>query len=163
VCYRKHGHNELDDPTFTQPVMYRQIAKHPSPREQYRDRLIADGVLTVDDAKRRAAEFRELLEDAHAYARDFLPGQPGFASGGLWKGLGWAGDDWGADTAIAPAVLDEIAGAFTRVPEGFTPHPKVARLLEARAAMVKPGGRIDWGCAEALAIGSLVLEGTAVR
>ncbi len=163
VCYRKHGHNELDDPTFTQPMMYKKIAQHPSPFVQYRDRLIAEGVLTADDADRRVKEFRELLDAAQAYARDFMPRLPVFAFGGLWKGLGWAGDDWSADTAVDRAVLDEVAAAFTRVPQGFTPHPKVARLMEQRAAMVRTGEKIDWGCAEALAIGSLVLEGTTVR
>jgi 2-oxoglutarate dehydrogenase E1 component len=163
VCYRKHGHNELDDPTFTQPLMYKQIAAHVSPLEQYRARLIAAGVLTEEEAERRTREFRELLDDAHAYARDFMPRQPVFAFGGLWKGFGWAGDDWNAETAVAPAVIDEIAGAFTRVPAGFAPHPKIVKLMESRAAMVEEGGAIDWGCAEALAVGSLVLEGTTVR
>src|SRR6185369_11200249 len=101
VCYRKHGHNELDDPTFTQPVMYQQIAKHPSPVQQYRDRLIAAGVLTEQEAERRSTEFRDLLNDAQGYARDFMPRLPIFAFGGLWKGLDWAGDDWSADTAVA--------------------------------------------------------------
>ncbi len=163
VCYRKHGHNELDDPTFTQPVMYQQIARHPSPLEQYRARLLAEGLLTREDGDRRTAEFRELLDDAQGYARDFMPRLPVFAFGGLWKGLGWAGDDWSADTAVDQTVLDEIAAAFTRVPQGFTPHPRVARLMEARAAMAREGGKIDWGCGEALAIGSLVIEGTTVR
>jgi 2-oxoglutarate dehydrogenase E1 component len=163
VCYRKHGHNELDDPTFTQPVMYHKIAQHPSPVEQYRERLIAEEVLTRADADRRGAEFHELLDAAQAYARDFMPRLPVFAFGGLWQGLGWAGDDVGARTAVDQTILVDIAAAFTRIPQGFTPHPKVARLMQARAAMVRDDGKIDWGCGEALAIGSLVLEGTTVR
>src|SRR5207245_6647355 len=139
-------------PTFTQPVMYQQIAAHASPLEQYRRRLVAEGVITEEETARRAAEFRELLDDAHAYARDFMPRQPVFAFGGLWKGLGWAGDDWSARTAVAPEVLHEIAAAFTRMPEGFTPHPRAARLMETRAQMVREGRGIDWSCAEALAI-----------
>jgi 2-oxoglutarate dehydrogenase E1 component len=135
VCYRKHGHNELDDPTFTQPVMYQRIASHPSPLAQYRERLLAEGVLASAEPDRRTAEFREVLDAAQSYARDFMPRLPVFAFGGLWKGLGWAGDDWSADTAVDRAVLDEVAAAFTRVPAGFTPHPKVARLMETRAAM----------------------------
>ncbi|HEV7732426.1 MAG TPA: 2-oxoglutarate dehydrogenase E1 component [Candidatus Binatia bacterium] len=163
VCYRRHGHNELDDPTFTQPVMYKKIAQHPTPLTVYRDRVVADGVVTADEADRRASEFRELLSDAQSYARDFMPRQQVFAFGGLWKGLGWAGDDWSADTRVARETLEEIAGGFGRVPEGFTPNPKVIRLLETRTAMVSDTGQIDWGCAEALAIGSLLVEGTAVR
>ncbi len=163
VCYRRHGHNELDDPTFTQPVMYRKIAAHPTPLAIYRRRLEADGAVTAEDVDRRVAEFRELMGDAQSYARDFMPRQPVFAFGGLWKGLTWAGDDWTADTRVPGAVLDEVAAAFTRVPAGFTPSPKVMKLLEQRQAMVAPGGKMDWGCAEALAMGSLAVEGVAIR
>jgi len=163
VCYRKHGHNELDDPTFTQPVMYREIAAHPSPVVQYRDRLVGEGVLTAEDADRRAAEFRELLGDAQSYARDFMPRQQIFVFGGAWKGLGWAGDDWSAHTAVPADTLREIGSVFTRIPDGFHPHPKVLRMMEQRAAMVSEGKGIDWGCGEALAFGSLLLEGTPVR
>ncbi len=163
VSYRRHGHNELDDPTFTQPVMYQTIAAHPTPLALYRGRLVGAGVATDAEVDRRIAEFRELLGDAQSYARDFMPRQPIFVFGGLWKGLGWAGDDWSADTAVPEETLREIAATFTRVPEDFHPHPKVMRIMEARAAMVEEGGRIDWGCGEALAFGSLVLEGIEVR
>jgi 2-oxoglutarate dehydrogenase E1 component len=167
ISYRRHGHNELDDPTFTQPMMYREIAAHPSPLTQYRERLVAATTVTADDADRRAAEFRDMLGDAQSYARDFMPRQQIFVFGGLWKGLGWAGDDWSADTAVPAETLREVADAFTRIPDGFHPHPKVLRTMEARVAMVREGGntggQIDWGCGEALAFGSVVLEGTAVR
>jgi 2-oxoglutarate dehydrogenase E1 component len=163
VCYRRHGHNELDDPTFTQPVMYEKIAAHPTPLALYRDRLIAQGTTTQADVDARVADFREILDAAQQYARDFMPRQPIFAFGGLWKGFGWAGADWHADTRVAPEVLREIAAAFTRLPPGFTPNPKVLRLLETRAAMVAENGKLDWGCGEALAIGSLALEGFPVR
>jgi 2-oxoglutarate dehydrogenase E1 component len=163
VCYRRHGHNELDDPTFTQPVMYRKIAAHPTALTIYRRRLESEGVVTPDDTDRRVTEFRELMNDAQSYARDFAPRQPVFAFGGLWKGLTWAGDDWSADTRVPAEVVQEVAAAFTRVPEGFTPQPKVMRLLEQRQAMVSPGGRMDWACGEALALGSLALEEVAVR
>jgi 2-oxoglutarate dehydrogenase E1 component len=143
--------------------MYKQIAEKPTALTLYRDALVTGNVLTAEDAERRTSEFRELLSDAQSYARDFMPRQPIFAFGGLWKGLGWAGDDWSADTAVSPEVLREVAASFTRLPEGFTPHPKVARLMEARQAMVAEDGKIDWGCGEALAFGSIVLEGTPVR
>ena len=163
VCYRRHGHNELDDPTFTQPVMYKKIAAKRTPLTLYREQLVQAGAVAAEEAERRAREFRELLDDAQSYARDFMPRQPVFVFGGLWKGFGWAGDDWSARTAVAPEVLHEIAAAFTRLPEGFTPHPRVARLMEARAQMVREGRAIDWSCAEALAIGALLLEGIPVR
>jgi 2-oxoglutarate dehydrogenase E1 component len=157
VCYRRHGHNELDDPTYTQPLMYEKIAKKPTPLALYRAQFDST------DADRRVQEFRELLDDAQSYARDFMPRQPIFAFGGLWKGLGWAGDDWSAKTAVPAEVLHEIAEAFTRLPAGFTPHPRVARLMEARAEMVREGKAIDWSCAEALAVGSLLVENIPVR
>jgi 2-oxoglutarate dehydrogenase E1 component len=163
VCYRRHGHNELDDPTFTQPVMYRAIADHPTPLALYRGRLVADGVVADADVDKRMKEFRDLLDDAHGYARDFMPRQPVFAFGGLWRGLGWAGDDWTAKTAVSAEVLSEVTAAMQRTPEGFHPNPKIVKLMEQRASMVRDGARIDWGCAEALAIGSLVLEGVPVR
>jgi 2-oxoglutarate dehydrogenase E1 component len=163
VCYRRYGHNELDDPSFTQPVMYRKIHEHPTTLALYRERLVQTGTLSGAEYDRRAAEFRELLTDAQAYARDFMPRQQVFAFGGTWKGLGYAGDDWHAQTAVPEERLREIADAFVRVPQGFEPHPKLRKLMEQRAAMVRDTGRVDWGCAEALAIGSLVVEGTAVR
>jgi 2-oxoglutarate dehydrogenase E1 component len=163
VCYRRHGHNELDDPTLTQPVMYRKIAAHPTPLAIYRQRLEAEGVVGKDEADRRVAEFRELMSDAQSYARDFMPRQPVFAFGGLWKGLGWAGDDWSADTRVAADRLREVAAAFTRVPDGFTPSPKVMKILAQRQAMLEPGGKIDWATGEALALGSLAIEGVPVR
>src|SRR5947207_567290 len=89
--------------------------------------------------------------------------QPDFACGGLRNGFGVAGEDRGADTRVSRETLGEVAAAGRRLPADFTPHPRVARLLEARAAMVEEGDPIDWGCAEALAIGSLLLEGTPVR
>src|SRR4029453_12152493 len=122
-----------------------------------------EGVLTREDYDRRKSEFHELLVDAQAYARDFMPRQQVFVFGGAWKGLGWAGDDWHAHTAVPREMLTEIAAAFSHVPEGFTPHPRLQKLMEQRAAMVTQTGMVDWGCAEALAIGSLLLEGTPVR
>jgi len=163
VCYRRHGHNELDDPTFTQPVMYQEIARHPTPLAIYRERLLSAGTVKAEEVEADATDFREILDAAQAYARDFMPRQPIFAFGGLWKGFSWAGEDWSADTRVERNVLEEIAAAGRRFPADFTQHPRVARLLEARAAMVEEGDPIDWGCAEALAIGSLLLEGTPVR
>ncbi len=163
VCYRKYGHNEADDPTFTQPLLYREIAAHRSVRELYAERLIAAGVTTPEQASQGAAELREIFDDALNYARDFMPRQQVFALGGVWKGMRWAGDDWHAHTAVPVETLRHVADAVRRLPEGFTPHPKVQRLLEERAQMVEPDGKIDWGCAEMLAFGTLLLEGTNVR
>ncbi|MFQ5667353.1 MAG: 2-oxoglutarate dehydrogenase E1 component [Candidatus Binatia bacterium] len=163
VCYRRHGHNEGDDPTFTQPVMYREIAAHPPVRELYSQRLIAEGVVTEEEVRQGAAELREVFDAALDYARDFMPRQQVFAFGGAWQGMQWAGDDWSAHTAVPLDVLRRVMDGACAVPEGFAVHPKVQRLLAQRAKMLDADGQIDWGCAEMLAFGTLLLEGTNVR
>jgi 2-oxoglutarate dehydrogenase E1 component len=162
-CYRRHGHNEVDDPSFTQPLMYEKIAKHPTTRRLYEERLIADGAITREEADRLAAEARGRLEAALLAARAHRPRQAVLTLGGAWEGLERAGADWSAETAVPRATLERIAAACARVPEGFSAHPKLKRLLEARARALEPGARIDWATAEMLAFGSLVLEGTKVR
>ncbi len=162
VCFRKHGHNEADEPTFTQPVMYRRIAEHPGVRTLYQRHLVADG---FEDAGLEAVrrEFGEVLDLALQYARDFRPRQEVFTFGAAWSGLGDAGEDRTAVTAVPAEVLREIAERAAVVPAGFDAHPKVTRQYEARVEMVRRGNGIDWGCAEMLAFGSLLLEGTPIR
>jgi 2-oxoglutarate dehydrogenase E1 component len=163
VCYRRHGHNETDDPTFTQPVMYKQIAALPTVRDVYGQRLIDARVADPAELQRRTAEWREIFEDALNYARDFMPRQQVFALGGVWKGLQWAGDDWSAQTAVSRDVLQRVADAAAAIPDGFDAQPKLRRLYDDRAAAVRSGGSIDWACAEMLAFGTLLLEGSNVR
>ncbi len=163
VCYRRHGHNELDDPTFTQPVMYRQIKDHPTVVARYAERLQEEGVIDAARVARIREEVKGLYEDALSYARDFLPRQQVFALGGLWRGFRWAGDDWTADTRVPADRLQDAAAGLRRFPEDFTPHPRVEKLLEQRHEMVKQGKGIDWGCAEELAYATLQLEGTPIR
>jgi len=163
VCYRRHGHNELDDPTLTQPVMYEQIRNHPPVVERYTKRLVEAGV--VDEAQlaevRRAR--RAALDSALATARKEMPRQQVFAFGGVWRGLGWAGDDWSADTRVPAERLRAIGDALVRLPEDFTANPRVRKLLDDRQARIARGDGLDWGTAETLAYGSLLLEGTPVR
>ncbi|HEX7787431.1 MAG TPA: 2-oxoglutarate dehydrogenase E1 component, partial [Methylomirabilota bacterium] len=163
ICYRRHGHNELDDPTFTQPALYRTINHHPPVTELYRERLTAEGLIEGAHAEQTRESVKTALRAALAAARERMPQQKVFAFGGLWAGLSWAGEDWSAVTAVPAARLRAIADAVRRVPPGFTPHKRLPALLEARHAMVERGEGIDWGCAEILAYGSLLLEGTPVR
>ena len=163
VCYRRHGHNETDDPTFTHPTMYRIIDELATPRDHYAAQLIERGVMTEAEVQQHKAELRELFEDALNYARDFMPRQQVFALGGVWKGLSWAGDDWSAQTAVAREDLLAIATAAARFPAGFDAHPKQRKLYDERAAAVEQGADIDWANAEMLALGSLLREGTNVR
>jgi 2-oxoglutarate dehydrogenase E1 component len=163
VCYRRHGHNEQDDPSLTQPLLYRKIQSHPSVAELYGLRLEQAGVVEA----RARTELREgaqaALERALTHARERMPRQKVFVFGGAWQGLDWAGADWGAETAVKADRLRAIAEHLRHPPAGFTPHPRVKRLLDQRADMVDRGQGIDWGCAETLAYGSLVLEGVPVR
>jgi 2-oxoglutarate dehydrogenase E1 component len=162
VCYRRHGHNELDDPTFTQPVMYRKIARHVPASRSYADRLVAGGVLDAAGLRALEAEIAQGLAAAHRRARTEPPAAPETELGGAWSGLSWAGDDWDAPTAVSKATLDQVVRAAAVLPPGHEPHPKVAKLLADRIAMVAED-RIDWGAGEALAIGTLLLEGYHVR
>jgi 2-oxoglutarate dehydrogenase E1 component len=163
VCYRRYGHNELDDPTFTQPTLYQKIKEHPSVAALYGRRLVETGL--VDDAKVEAIRktVRTELDRALTSARERMPRQKVLAFGGAWSGLGWAGDDWSADTRVKADTLRTMADAVSQLPADFSSHPRVAKLLEERRAMVHRGHGIDWGCAEQLAYGSLLLEKIPVR
>jgi 2-oxoglutarate dehydrogenase E1 component len=162
VCYRKHGHNELDDPTFTQPAMYQKIAAHVPASRQYARRLLEEGVL--DEAALRDLEraLERRLQEAHQRTRREHPREEPERLGGLWVGLEWAGDDWSADTAVPRATLERIAAGMARLPEDFHPHPKIARLSAERLDMLRQD-RVDWGLAELMAYGSLLLERRNVR
>ena len=162
VCYRRYGHNELDDPTFTQPVMYRAIAGHAAVSRTYGEQLVAFGLLSKEELDALQREIDARLQGAHRRARSEPPREGPAELGGAWRGLAWAGDDWNADTRIEAGALERIVTAIAHVPDGFHPHPKVARLAQDRIAMVRED-RIDWGLAEALAFGSLLLEGRHVR
>ncbi len=163
VCYRRHGHNEGDDPSITQPVMYEQIRNHPSVVELYRKRLAESGVLGGDEIEAMRRARRARLDAALETARRDRPHEQVLAFGGAWTGLGWAGEDWSADTRVPAERLRAIGEALGRLPEDFTPHPRVAKLLEERVERVRRGAAVDWGAAELLAYGSLLLEGVPVR
>ncbi len=162
VGFRKHGHNELDDPTFTQPLQYRQVAAHPSVSRLYGERLVAEGV--IDRASREAAreELVAALRAAHQRARAGRGGPRSRVLGGAWTGFEWAGEDWTAETAVPRERLDEVLRSLTAMPPGFHPHRKLAQLVADRARMLEQD-RVDWGLSEALALGTLLLEGHHVR
>jgi 2-oxoglutarate dehydrogenase E1 component len=164
VCYRRHGHNELDDPTFTQPEMYALVAEHPSNSEVYARRLIGEGVLTEADVEAARKEVVTAFDAAREKAREMSKQTAPPAPARAWKGLRRAGDDWSAKTAVSRDVLERVARAMVTVPEGFTWHRRLERLMKERAGMVLDGeGAADWGCGEALAIGSLLVENVKVR
>src|SRR5688572_1244685 len=162
-CYRRHGHNEMDEPSFTQPIMYKQIEQHTPVRELYAKRLDEEGAVASAEVERLKSEFKNKLDRAYSIAKESKPRQMNALFGGLWKGLGKAGQDWSAKTSISPDVVKRIGEGITRVPQGLTVHPKLAKLFQTRREMGEGKVHVDWSMAEAFALGSLMLEGTAVR
>ena len=163
VCYRRLGHNEGDDPGLTQPALYKRIREHPTVAQQYGRRLEEAGVIDAAEPQRIQEAARARLDQALVEAREHMPRQKVFAFGGVWQGLTWAGSDWSADTAVKAERLRAVAEVLRHPPAGFSLQPRAKRLLDERYQMVERGEGIDWGCAETLAYGTLLLEGFPVR
>jgi 2-oxoglutarate dehydrogenase E1 component len=164
-CYRKFGHNEMDEPSFTNPIMYKRIRDKKPIDQVYGERLVADGLITSDEIEAMVKNERDELEAAleHAKAADKRPRSAAF--GGIWADFvgGPEGNVADVDTGVPIERLREIAERTSTVPEGFTPHRKISRLLDQRREMGHGERRLDWGMAEILAYGSLVWEGYNVR
>jgi len=162
ICYRRHGHNEGDDPSYTQPLLYRKIREHPPVAEVYGARLVREGVLDasgVAEMRRRiAARFSEAYDAAQKHAEHFE-----------YQELSAVSVDEAASlpahpmTAADPQILRRVVEGLTQFPEGFHLHPKLRGFIDRRREAFQKGGPIDWAFGEALAFGSLVLEGTPVR
>ncbi|MFQ5984108.1 MAG: 2-oxoglutarate dehydrogenase E1 component [Alphaproteobacteria bacterium] len=163
-CYRRHGHNEADEPAFTQPLMYRKIAQHPTTRQLYTERLIADGILTPREADALITEFNERLETELDASKSYRPNKADWLEG-RWVGLEPPKDTGPrrGQTAVPIKLLKEVGSAISRPPENLNVHRRILRLLEAKGQMIESGEGIDWATAEALAFGSLLCEGNPVR
>ena len=162
-CYRRHGHNEADEPAFTQPLMYRAIDQHPTTRQIYASRLVAAGVVDEAEVGAMATRFVAGLEAQFEAAKSYRPNKADWLEG-AWAGLHEASaDDRRGDTGVAAESLREFGHGLVTVPDGFHLNPKIARQLEAKRAAIEAGEGIDWATAEALAIASLCAEGTHVR
>ncbi len=162
-CYRRHGHNEGDEPAFTQPLMYKRIRMHSTAPHIYADRLIGEGLVTNDDVETIRSEFRATLESEFAAADSYKSNTADWLDG-KWAGIGFAEE--GArrgQTGVELDRLREIGALLTKVPEHFNVHKTIQRLLKNRAEMIDDGTGIDWAMVEALAFGSLVREGFGVR
>ncbi|HIJ38190.1 MAG TPA: 2-oxoglutarate dehydrogenase E1 component [Rhodospirillaceae bacterium] len=165
VCYRRHGHNEGDEPAFTQPLMYRLIGSHPTTRQIYADKLVAEGVITAADAEQMVKDFIQKLEQDFIAAKSYKVNKADWLEG-KWAGLGaLAGEEELRDenTDVAVDVLREVGRVLSAVPENFNVNRKIIRQLEAKREMIESGQGIDWATAEALAFGTLLVEGTPVR
>src|SRR5262249_37191458 len=154
-CYRRHGHNETDEPAFTQPLMYRTIARHPTTRQLYVGRLAETSVLAEGEADAMAHRFIAELETQFEAAKSYRPNKADWLEG-AWAGLEQApDDDRRGDTGVAIEKLREIGRGLVTVPQGFRLNPKIARQLDAKRTAIEAGEGIDWATAEALANGSL--------
>ena len=163
-CYRRHGHNEGDEPAFTQPLMYRRIKDHPSTREIYATRLIEDGVMTRDEADAMVGAMQDRLEADFVAADSYKPNKADWLEG-VWSGFGRPKgyDARRGHTSVEMPMLKEVGAALSRVPEGFNLNRKILRQLEAKQKMFESGEGVDWATAEAMAFGTLLLEGHPVR
>ncbi len=162
-CYRRYGHNEADDPTLTQPLMYQQIAKHPTILHLYSFQLIGRGRIVQEEVEELRHRVRSRLDDAQEIAKRLQVAPRTASFGGVWQGLSWATEDRSAHTAIDRRKLARIAELATRAPEGFSLHRTVQRIVDARRKMAAGEESLDWGCAEMLAFGSLLIDGVPVR
>jgi 2-oxoglutarate dehydrogenase E1 component len=162
-CYRRYGHNEVDEPSFTQPLMYREIEKHPSVASIYADKLIERGIINEQEVQQLKNETTDKLDRAQKLAREVRPRMKVPNFGGVWKGLGRAGADWSAKTGVSRDVLGKVVDSLKNLPQEFTLHPKLTKVIQSRIDAVANGKGIDWGNSEMLALGSLLLEGTTVR
>ena len=158
ICYRRHGHNEGDDPSYTLPDMYRRIDAKPTVHTQYRESLLKRGDISAEEADASLAEYRDQLQAALDETRDAAPGhnirarRPPEPMGVMPH----------VRTSIDSVTVERIYEALNTVPEGFTVHPKLARQFEQRNKLFR-SGEFDWGMGEAMAFGSLLMEGTPVR
>ena len=160
VGYRRFGHNEGDEPAYTQPLMYEKIESHPTVREQYADALVEAGVITRAEADALVEEVQARMKAAHEQLRETLE-----AGGGVpqkERRLGRVGSEQ-PETRVPRETLELLNRELLAVPDGFTVHPKLAKQLERRLETLGDKGGIDWAQAEAFAIGSLAREGTPVR
>ena len=162
-CYRRSGHNEADEPAFTQPLMYRKIDAQPTTRKIYADRLVGEGVLSQEEADGMVEKFLAYLDGQFEAAKSYKPNKADWLEG-AWTGLAVAsGDDRRGETAVSMELLREVGTALTTVPEGFNLNRKIARQLETKRRSIETGEGVDWATAEALAFGTLCTEGTHVR
>ena len=161
VCYRRHGHNEGDEPMVTQPVMYRKIASHPNVLQIYRERLLADGVLSEQDVDDQIHHYRACMEQVRRNRDRPSPSSPNSLQG-RWQGY-MRGDVPEPNTSVEQESLSVLVEKAHAVPQNFTLHPKVKKIFDARIRMIAGEEPVGWGCAESMAYATLLDKGGWVR
>ena len=165
-CYRRYGHNEGDEPGFTQPLMYKNIRAHKPTLEIYTKKLVAEGVVTEGEVEKMSADWRERLDAEFEAGQAYKPNKADWLDN-RWSGLRAADsvsdDPRRGETGLPSDMVEELGRRLSAVPEGFNVHRTIQRFMENRRQMIETGEGIDWATAEALAFGSLVDEGHPVR
>jgi 2-oxoglutarate dehydrogenase E1 component len=165
-CYRRFGHNEGDEPAFTQPLMYRKIANHPSTLTLYAQKLVSEGLVTDGEVEKWKNDWRSRLEAEYEAGQAYRPNKADWLDG-AWSGLkamkATDDDPRRGVTGVPVETLREIGAKITTVPEGFNVHRTIQRFLEARRKAIETGEGIDWATAEALAFATLCADGHRVR
>ena len=162
ICFRKLGHNEQDEPMVTQPLMYRKIAKHPGTRKIYADRLVQETVCSEEEPDQMIAEYREHLDKGELLSNPVLSGHNRHFAVDWTPFIGKAYTDE-ADTSVPIKEIKRLAERLTTLPEGFSLHSRVKKIINDRAAMGRGEHPIDWGMGENLAYASLLIQGYGVR
>ena len=161
ICMRRHGHNEVDEPAVTQPLMYQFIRRHPGVRRLYGERLVAEGLLTAEDVQALDDDYQDLLDKGEIIGRPPLD-VPNYSKVRWDK---FVGNDWamGCDTGVPALRLREIAERMLQIPEGFSLHPRTAAIVDGRKKMAAGLLSSDWGYAENLAYATLLADGYPIR
>jgi len=162
-CYRRSGHNEADEPMFTQPLMYKKIKQHQTTLNLYKDQLIKEEILTEDEAKTKLSDFKKFLDNEFELSKSYKPNKADWLDG-TWTGIKIASiDARRGKTSSTADDLKILAKEIHTIPEGFTPHKRIKKIYNDREQSIIEGKNIDWATAEALAFATLLKDGYGVR
>ena len=162
-CYRRSGHNEADEPMFTQPLMYKKIKQHKTTLNLYKEQLIKEEILTEDDAKNKLSDFKKFLDNEFDLSKSYKPNKADWLDG-TWTGIKIASiDARRGKTSSTADDLKILAKEIHTIPEGFTPHKRIKKIYNDREQSIIEGKNIDWATAEALAFATLLKDGYGVR
>ena len=162
-CYRKYGHNEGDEPSFTQPLMYKKIKEHPSTLQKFADRLISEKVLTKEEFEEEKNAYQKRLDEEFEASKSYISNEHDWFTGVWSKFTTELGHDRRGDTGIEIEKIKNLGKKLAHIPEGFNAHKTISRIYDARSKMFETGKDFDWAMAETLALASLVDEGYGVR
>ena len=162
-CYRRSGHNETDEPSFTQPLMYQAIKNHPTTHKIYEKKIIEEKILNAEDTKKNQENFKKFLDNEFGTAKSYKPNKADWLEGS-WEGFSTASfDARKGTTSVNEKELLSIARKINKIPENFNAHKRVKKIFEERLESIEQGEAIDWASAETLACASLLNEGFGVR